>query len=59
MTSDLRDYNRRCLECHTRANSQEPDCPQQTLVSDCVGCHMPKVKMNAPVSFTDHWTRVR
>lgn len=59
MTKDLRDYNRRCLECHVRSDSANVDCPQQTLASDCVSCHMPKVKMNAPVSFTDHWIRVR
>lgn len=59
MATDLQDYNRRCLECHARPGSTESDCPRQGTMSDCVSCHMPKVKMTAPVSFTDHWIRVR
>lgn len=56
---NLEHYNHRCRECHARNNSTESDCPQQSLQSDCVSCHMPKVRMSAPVSFTDHWIRAR
>lgn len=52
-------YNRSCRECHARPQSPESDCPKQNIDSNCVSCHMPKVRMNAPVSFTDHWIRVR
>jgi len=59
MTTDPQHYNNVCRDCHSRPDSQDSDCPKQIITSDCVGCHMPKVRMNAPVSFTDHWIRVR
>ena len=52
-------YNLSCRECHRRASETESDCPHQPLNSNCIGCHMPKVRMTAPVHFTDHWIRVR
>lgn len=52
-------YNRSCRECHRRGSENDSDCPQQPLDSHCIGCHMPKVRMNSPVHFTDHWIRVR
>lgn len=57
--TDLQQYNRACRECHARPQSMESDCPKQNIESNCVSCHMPKVRMNAPVSFTDHWIRAR
>lgn len=57
--TDLQHYNRSCRECHARPASMESDCPKKNVDSNCVSCHMPKVRMNAPVSFTDHWIRVR
>ncbi len=57
--TDLQHFNRACRECHARPQSSESDCPKQSLDSNCVSCHMPKVRMNAPVSFTDHWIRAR
>lgn len=57
--TDLQHYNRACRECHTRPQPMESDCPKQSIDSNCVSCHMPKVRMNAPVSFTDHWIRTR
>ena len=59
MPTDAQHYNNRCRDCHARPNSMDSDCPKQAITSDCVSCHMPKVRMNAPVSFTDHWIRVR
>jgi hypothetical protein len=57
--TDTQHYNRRCLECHARPEPPRFDCPKQGITSDCVSCHMPKVRMNAPVSFTQHWIRAR
>lgn len=51
--------NQSCRACHHRKAEHDSDCPQQALSSDCVGCHMPKVQLNSPARFTDHWVRVR
>lgn len=59
MPTDEQHYNNRCRDCHARPGSMDSDCPKQAITSDCVSCHMPKVRMNAPVSFTDHWIRVQ
>lgn len=47
-----------CVQCH------DPDDDTHVLCGagmrdQCLECHMPAIKMNAPVSFTDHWIRVR
>lgn len=47
---------RQCIQCH------DPQIEQHTLcglhrTDDCLTCHMPKVRMTSPVSFTDHWIR--
>lgn len=47
-----------CVQCH------DPQRPQQTTCAaghrdDCFRCHMPQVRMEAPLLFTDHWIRVR
>jgi hypothetical protein len=47
-----------CLQCH---NSDQPDhvlCGKG-MRDRCLGCHMPPVKTEVPVAFTDHWIRVR
>lgn len=63
-------YDEKCLACHSGAAkagtlAAEPSadlrqarvCP--TAKSDCVSCHMPKVKLpNAHLTFTDHQIRV-
>ncbi len=46
-----------CVQCHDGAK-------QQTTCSagredDCLRCHMPKVRADFPLDFTDHWIRVR
>lgn len=46
-----------CMQCH------DPGRPEHTLCSrgereNCLNCHMPKVDMKFPVSFTDHWIRI-
>lgn len=46
-----------CIQCH------DPGRPEHTLCSqgereNCLNCHMPKVEMKFPVSFTDHWIRI-
>jgi hypothetical protein len=60
-------YDGKCLACHssvaTNASSSSSDlihprtCP--TAKSDCVSCHMPKVKLpNGHLTFTDHQIRI-
>jgi hypothetical protein len=62
------DYDTKCLACH----SGHPGAPGQTLpqappatkvcpvaTSNCVSCHMPKVKLaDGNLRFTDHFIRV-
>lgn len=47
-----------CLQCHDGATADRPGCGLGKT-EDCLSCHMPKVKMDRPVHFTDHWIRVR
>jgi Cytochrome c554 and c-prime len=62
-------YDEKCLACHSPqhanapissapANLTQPKvCP--TAKSDCVNCHMPKVKLpNGHLTFTDHQIRI-
>jgi Cytochrome c554 and c-prime len=58
-------YDSKCLACHAssphQASATSPVaakiCP--VAKSDCVSCHMPKVKLpDENVTFTDHWIRV-
>ena len=50
-------YNRSCRQCHRGDSTSQSHCPRQLLESNCISCHMPKVSVNAPVMFTDHWIR--
>jgi len=58
-------YDAKCLACHSRhaaetsnlAGDHAKVCP--TSKSDCVSCHMPKVKLpNGLMTFTDHQIRI-
>ena len=62
-------YDGKCLACHSssagpastpasdKALTQAKICP--TAKSDCVSCHMPKVKLpNGLLTFTDHQIRI-
>jgi hypothetical protein len=58
-------YDSKCLACHASSahtvsatsEAQAPACPVAT--SNCVSCHMPKVKLpDEHVTFTDHQIRV-
>jgi hypothetical protein len=61
-------YEARCLECHPSSRSSAPNsriessqtwcsCPVNPR-SDCLACHMPRVKDAVPrAGFTDHWIR--
>ncbi len=45
-----------CIQCH------DPQIEQHTLcglhkTDDCLTCHMPKVRMTSPVTFTENWIR--
>lgn len=56
--TDPNHYNRSCRQCHSGDPTSAVTCPQQSLESNCVGCHMPKISIDAPTFFTDHWIRV-
>uniref|UniRef100_A0A7C2JZA6 Cytochrome c-552/4 domain-containing protein n=1 Tax=Schlesneria paludicola TaxID=360056 RepID=A0A7C2JZA6_9PLAN len=47
-----------CLQCHDAAHEDRPGC-RAGHTTDCLRCHMPKIKMDRPLEFTDHWIRVR
>lgn len=54
--SDARYYSARCATCHNTAATK---CSQQPVDSNCLPCHMPKVEVQSPLRFTDHWIRIR
>ncbi len=47
-----------CVQCHGSAKLNQIPCGDGRE-DDCLTCHMPKIRSNAPVYFTDHWIRVR
>lgn len=47
-----------CVQCHDRAKADHVTCGANE-VDDCLRCHMPKVRADSPLMFTDHWIRVR
>ncbi len=55
--ADPNHYNRSCRQCHRGDATSPVHCRRQPLESNCISCHMPKVSVNAPVMFTDHWIR--
>ncbi len=46
-----------CVQCHA-PQRPHPVCAAGES-DDCLSCHMPKVRGEAPLDFTDHWIRVR
>ena len=63
-------YDAKCLACHSPGVSQTSASPAETKTqthakicpiakSECVSCHMPKVKLpNGHITFTDHEIRI-
>ncbi len=47
-----------CTQCHDSRQPHHTVC-RLGRRDDCLTCHMPKVRGGPPVSFTDHWIRVR
>ncbi len=47
-----------CVQCHSPQHEDHVLCAAQQA-DDCLECHMPAIKMDAPVFFTDHWIRIR
>ena len=47
-----------CIQCHDPQHNNHTLCAAG-MTDSCVSCHMPKVKTEIPISFTDHWIRVR
>ena len=47
-----------CVQCHNPAQPDHALCSAGRR-EDCLKCHMPQVRGKAPLSFTDHWIRVR
>lgn len=63
VVTDASWYDAKCLTCHSqRTSSPRIDSkakPCKTAKSECVTCHMPKVKLpDENVTFTDHEIRV-
>jgi len=46
-------YNSRCRTCHT-ASATHADVRAQ---GNCIGCHMPRVRLHPALVFTDHYIR--
>jgi formate-dependent nitrite reductase cytochrome c552 subunit len=47
-----------CAQCHDASHGGQSVC-RAGHVDECLDCHMPKVRLDAPVLFTDHWIRIR
>lgn len=47
-----------CHQCHSPANLDHRQCGLGKT-ENCLPCHMPKVRGEDPIHFTDHWIRVR
>lgn len=47
-----------CVQCHDGKAENHPLCGAAHK-DNCLKCHMPKIPLGRPVSFTDHWIRVR
>lgn len=47
-----------CFQCHDGTQAHQAFCSAGHR-DDCMQCHMPKVAMDSPVKFTDHWIRIR
>lgn len=46
-----------CVQCHSPKKEEHVLCAAGET-ERCLDCHMPKVQMEFPVKFTDHWIRV-
>lgn len=46
-----------CVQCHDAAKDEATCGADQT--ASCLTCHMPKVRGESALDFTDHWIRVR
>lgn len=58
--SDPAFYMQRCATCHDAAfGGYAPACSTQPKESNCLPCHMPKLEVQTPLKFTDHWIRRR
>ena len=58
--SDPAFYVQRCANCHDAGvGGDAPPCSSPTKQSNCLPCHMPKVEVQKPLKFTDHWIRKR
>ncbi|GIW98638.1 MAG: hypothetical protein KatS3mg111_1971 [Pirellulaceae bacterium] len=57
----LADQNSRgrwqCIQCHDPDADHHVTCAAGEM-DGCIDCHMPSVRMEAPIEFTDHWIRV-
>ncbi|MEO1995963.1 MAG: multiheme c-type cytochrome [Planctomycetaceae bacterium] len=47
-----------CIQCHSSESDAHTSCAAGH-VDDCLQCHMPAIRMESPLTFTDHWIRVR
>ncbi len=47
-----------CIQCHDGSPEKHSTC-RAGHRDDCLRCHMPAVRGEVPVRFTDHWIRIR
>jgi hypothetical protein len=51
-------YNQKCAECHTIQSHAPAQVCFTEAPSDCVRCHMPRVKVSPHLTFVNHWIGV-
>jgi hypothetical protein len=57
--TDPRFYVAKCLNCHDSQLGSPADCGLQSMTSNCLPCHLPKVEVLPHLTFADHWIRIR
>jgi hypothetical protein len=53
-----RHYNARCATCHADPAAHPALAGSTAPLTDCIACHMPKVRPQPYLSFTNHWIGV-
>lgn len=56
IVSDPTVYNARCSSCHA-VGGLPGGCQPGGAPGSCIDCHMPTIKLEGVISFTEHWIR--
>jgi hypothetical protein len=57
LVHDAAHYNKQCLQCHAGVR-HSTGSTQRVVQNGCVDCHMPRVRAEQYLEFTNHWIGV-